>query len=164
MSRIITTGSYPLIPLIFPSGKKSLFRIYPQDCCWKVIFHHKKRRLLLLAVFGTSLRDYRPFIYQEEGTVKGYVVYKYYQPFNRIHILDMEAENETIFQELLKAAGTIKQSVSLINVLGSTIYADYFFSMQVFFKKPGIQQPHCIHPTDKRSGFFWKYLQSGHGR
>jgi len=76
--------------------------------------------------------DYKPFIYQEEGTVKGYVVYKYYQPFNRIHILDMEAENETIFQELLKAAGTIKQSVSLINVLGSTIYADYFLHAGFF--------------------------------
>lgn len=70
--------------------------------------------------------DYKSFIYQEEGTVKGYVVYKYYQPFNRIHILDIEAENETVFRELLKTAGAIKQSVSLINVLGSTIYADYF--------------------------------------
>lgn len=70
--------------------------------------------------------DYKIFIYQEHGTVKGYVVYKYYQPFKRIHILDVEAENETVFFELLKAAGTIKEPVSLINVLSSTIYADYF--------------------------------------
>jgi len=70
--------------------------------------------------------DYRIFIYQEEAGVRGYVVYKYYQPFQRIHILDVEAENETIFLKLLKAAGTIKPPVSLINVLSSTIYADYF--------------------------------------
>ena len=72
--------------------------------------------------------DYKIFIYQEQGKVKGYVVYKYYKPFKRIHILDIEAEDETIFFELLKAAGTIKESVSLINVLSSTIYADYFRS------------------------------------
>lgn len=70
--------------------------------------------------------DYKIFIYQEKGAVKGYVVYKYYKLFKRIHILDVEAENETVFFELLKAAGTIKESVSLINVLSSTIYADYF--------------------------------------
>ncbi|MDW2798068.1 GNAT family N-acetyltransferase [Clostridium boliviensis] len=70
--------------------------------------------------------NYKIFIYQEEGTVRGYVVYKYYQPSKRIHILDVEAENEAVFLELLKAAGTIKEPVSLINVLSSTFYADYF--------------------------------------
>jgi hypothetical protein len=58
--------------------------------------------------------------------VKGYVVYKYYQPSRRIHILDVEAESEIIFLELLKVAGTIKEPISLINVLSSTIYLDYF--------------------------------------
>ncbi len=71
-------------------------------------------------------RNYKIFIYREEGEVKGYVVYKYYQPSKRIHILDVEAENEAIFLALLRAAGTIKEPVSLINVLSSTIYADYF--------------------------------------
>lgn len=70
--------------------------------------------------------DYKIFFFHEEGRVSGYVVYKYYQPSCRIHILDVEAENEAVFLELLKAAGTIKEPVSLINVLSSTIYAEYF--------------------------------------
>lgn len=70
--------------------------------------------------------DYKIFVFQEDDKVKGYVVYKYYQPSRRIHILDVEAESEIIFLELLKAAGTIKEPISLINVLSSTIYLDYF--------------------------------------
>lgn len=70
--------------------------------------------------------NYSIFFFQEKGRVRGYVVFKYYEPSRRIHILDVEAENETIFLELLKAAGTIKEPVTLMNVLSSTIYAEYF--------------------------------------
>lgn len=71
--------------------------------------------------------NYKIFIYQEKGRMGGYLVYKYYQPSHRIHILDIEAGNEVIFLKLLRTVGTIKAPVSLINVLSSTIYADYFY-------------------------------------
>ncbi len=116
----------PITPLDFPLWKESFSEFSLKISAGRSFSILKEADYFSWRYLERPSGDYRIFIYQEETGVRGYVVYKYYQPFQRIHILDVEAENETIFLKLLKAAGTIKKPVSLINVLSSTIYADYF--------------------------------------
>lgn len=71
--------------------------------------------------------NYKVFLFVEDEKVLGYIVYKLYEPLNRLHIVDVEAENEKIFYELINIVNSFKESFSLINVLGSSIYRDYFF-------------------------------------
>lgn len=116
----------PITPLNFPLWKEAFLEFVIKISAGRSFSILKEVNYFSWRYLKRPSGDYKIFIYQEEGRVRGYVVYKYYQPFKRIHILDVEAENETIFLELLKAAGTIKEPVTLINVLSSTIYSDYF--------------------------------------
>ncbi|MCK4261091.1 MAG: GNAT family N-acetyltransferase [Halanaerobiales bacterium] len=72
------------------------------------------------------LVDYKTFIYMENDTVLGYIVYKFYDALNRLHIIDVEAANKEIFNSLINLTESFQKSFSLVNVWGSSIYNDYF--------------------------------------
>lgn len=72
------------------------------------------------------LVDYKIYIYIENNTVLGYVVYKLYEDLNRVHIIDIEAVNEEVFYELIKLSDSFNGSFDLVNVWNSSIYHDYF--------------------------------------
>ncbi len=115
-----------ITPLNFPLWKKAFSEFVLKIAAGRSFSIIKEVGYFSWRYLERPSGDYKIFIFHEDERVRGYVVYKYYQPSRRIHILDVEAENEAIFLELLKAAGTIKEPISLINVLGSTIYLDYF--------------------------------------
>lgn len=71
--------------------------------------------------------DYKVYFYLNNDQIMGYVVYKIYQPLNCLHILDIEAKNENVFKHLLNNSQLFMDSCNLINVLGTTIYSNYFF-------------------------------------
>lgn len=72
------------------------------------------------------LVDYKILMYLEEDEPQGYVVYKYYAPMARLHIVDLEASNKTVFNSLLEVADTLEAPFELINVWGSSIDRDKF--------------------------------------
>lgn len=73
--------------------------------------------------------DYRIRFYLEENKVLGYIVYKVYKALNKLHIVDVEAENEEVFNALVKLADSLDESLELVNVWKSSIYKDYFLKL-----------------------------------
>ncbi|MBX4266844.1 GNAT family N-acetyltransferase [Clostridium estertheticum] len=71
--------------------------------------------------------NYKMFIYIENNKVSGYIVYKFHEPLKRLHILDVEAANEEIFNELMNVINTFEEPFNLVNVWESSIYNNYFF-------------------------------------
>lgn len=70
--------------------------------------------------------DYKLFVYEESGEIKGYVVFKIYEKMKRIHVIDIEAANSHVFDALLNQVDNINDNCDLINVWESTVYADLF--------------------------------------
>ncbi len=71
------------------------------------------------------LSPYKVFAFVD-NEVLGYIVYKYYEPLKRLHIIDIEAVNEEVLRELLKVCDSFKENFTLVNLWESTIYKDYF--------------------------------------
>jgi GNAT superfamily N-acetyltransferase len=71
------------------------------------------------------LSSYKVFAFVD-NEVLGYVVYKYYEPLKRLHIIDIEAVNEEVFRELLKVYEGLQENITLVNIWESTIYKNYF--------------------------------------
>ena len=71
---------------------------------------------------------YRCFIYADGEDVRGFIVAKFYEPSLRLHIVDIEAAAPDVFDVLLRAALYCGQSARLVNVWGSTVYADRYMA------------------------------------
>ncbi|MBC2581441.1 GNAT family N-acetyltransferase [Clostridium sp. DJ247] len=94
--------------------------------------------------------NYKIFTFIENDTVLGYVVYKFYEVSNRLHIVDIEAANEEVFYALLKLTDSFKESFNLVNAWSSSIYHNYFlkagFSLSTEYNnliaiRPQVKEP-----------------------
>jgi GNAT superfamily N-acetyltransferase len=65
--------------------------------------------------------NYKIFMALAQEEAIGYIVYKYYAPDNRLHIIDIEAKDNSVVVDLLQYSNCFP-SYSLLNVWGSSQY------------------------------------------
>lgn len=70
--------------------------------------------------------NYKIFIFVENDKILGYIVYKFHEPLNRLHIIDIEALNEMVFNALINITDSFEEPFNLVNVWSSSIYNEYF--------------------------------------
>ena len=72
--------------------------------------------------------EYKIFVFMDKKDIAGYVVFKYYEPLKQLHIVDIEAIDEYVFNALLRIADSFSEPYSLSNIWDTTIYKNYLMS------------------------------------
>jgi len=72
--------------------------------------------------------EYKIFVFMNKEDIAGYVVFKYYEVLNRLHIIDIEVIDEYVFNALLGIADSFPEPYSLVNIWETSIYKNYLMS------------------------------------
>lgn len=72
--------------------------------------------------------EYKIFVFMDKQDIAGYVVFKYYEPLKQLHIVDIEAIDEYVFNALLGIADSFPEPYSLANMWETSTYKNYLMS------------------------------------
>lgn len=109
--------------LKFVDSVENLSKIVSRNRSFSII---KTKDYFIWRYIARPNNQYRYAFYIQKGVLQGYMICKYYEPLNRIHIIDIEVTEESVCYELINAAESLQNDYKLINILESTAYKSCF--------------------------------------
>ncbi len=116
----------PLNKINYPQYKVKLEQLSYRLAQQRTFSVIKDRVFFQWRYLEKPLVHYKILMYLQDDEPLGYGVYKYYEPTNRLHIVDMEAANEAVFKGLIQCCDGFEESFERVNVWDSSIYRRSF--------------------------------------